>query len=197
VAVPGFLWTHPPNCQNSSESAHLIPKFTQWLQFYRAFPHERLRIFSSRSQEALNEQLVRENRGLASTSVPATQFLHERGITPRGAVSEAFAGGSRANEPTISIPARTSPSSDESCVSPLEKRREEIERGAGGDHDLPYQCMLPTSLPQVLAWVKLLARVQQGDLQPEVVACGSGNSDAQGVSRFATHASKQQGVKRL
>src|SRR5260370_33090522 len=28
LAVPGFLWTHPPNCQNSSESAHLIPKFT-------------------------------------------------------------------------------------------------------------------------------------------------------------------------
>src|SRR5713226_3514292 len=29
LAVPGFLRTHPHNCQNSSESAHLIPKFTQ------------------------------------------------------------------------------------------------------------------------------------------------------------------------
>jgi hypothetical protein len=25
----GFLWTHPPNCQNASESAHFIPKFTK------------------------------------------------------------------------------------------------------------------------------------------------------------------------
>ena len=40
-------------------------------------------------------------------------------------------------------------SPDESSRSPLEKRREELERGSGGDHDLP-------SLPQVLAWVKLL-----------------------------------------
>ena len=31
----------------------------QWLQFYRAFLHERLRIFSSSSQEELNEQLCR------------------------------------------------------------------------------------------------------------------------------------------
>jgi hypothetical protein len=44
----------------------------QWLQFYRAFPHERLRIFSSPSREELNEQLARENQGLESTSVPAT-----------------------------------------------------------------------------------------------------------------------------
>jgi hypothetical protein len=28
LAVPGFLRTHPNTCQNSSESAHLIPKFT-------------------------------------------------------------------------------------------------------------------------------------------------------------------------
>jgi hypothetical protein len=60
-------------------------------------------------------------------------------------------------------------------MSPLEKRREEIERGAGGDHDLPYRFTLPTSIPQVLGWVKLLVRVQQGDFQPEVGAIGSGN----------------------
>ena len=147
----------------------------QWLQFYRAFPHERLRIFSSPSQEELNEQLARENQGLESTSVPATQFLQARGITLRGAVREACAGGSRAHERTTSIPARISPSPDESCMSPLDKRREELERGAGGDHDLPYRFTLPTSMPQVLAWVQLLARVQRGDLQPEVGAIGSGN----------------------
>ena len=152
-----------------------------WLQFYRAFPHDRLRIFSSSSREALNEQLVRENQGLASTSVPATQFLQERMIAPRG------------NEQTASMAAASRPSPYESSRSPLEKRREELERGAGGDHDLPYRFILPTSLPQVLAWVKLLARVQQGDLQGEVVACG--NSVAQGTYWFATRVSKTQGVK--
>ncbi len=85
---------------------------------------------------------------------------------------EASAGGSRAHERTTTIPAETGGTPDESCMSPLEKRREECERGAGGDHDLPYRFTLPTSMPQVLAWVKLLARVQQGDFQPEVGAFG-------------------------
>jgi hypothetical protein len=36
LAVSGILRTHPFNCQNSSESAHLIPNlhqanFTEWL----------------------------------------------------------------------------------------------------------------------------------------------------------------------
>jgi hypothetical protein len=147
----------------------------QWLQVYRAFPQERLRIFSSASREALNEQLVRENQGRSSTSVPATQFLQARGITPRGAVREAGAGGAQTNERTTSIPAQNSPTLDERGMSPLDKRREELERGAGGDHDLPYQFTLPASLPQVLSWVKLLVRVQQGDFQPEVGVFGSNN----------------------
>ncbi len=142
----------------------------QWLQFYRAFPHERLRIFSSPSREELNEQLVRENQGRSSTSVPATQFLQARGIAPRGAVREAGAGGARAHERTPSIPAETGGTPSDSCMSSLEKRREELERGAGGDHDLPYQFTLPTSMPQVLAWVKLLARGELQDFQPEVGA---------------------------
>jgi hypothetical protein len=75
-----------------------------------------------------------------------------------------------------SIPAKTSPTLDERGMSELYKRREELECGAGGDHDLSYRFTLPTSMPQVLAWAKLLVRVQQGDFQPEVGAIGSGNS---------------------
>jgi hypothetical protein len=146
----------------------------QWLQFYRAFPRERLRIFSSASPQELNEQLARENQGLASVSVPATQFLQERRIAPQGGVRETALHGTRAREQTISIPVEPSPSPDESSMSPLDKRREELERGAGGDHDLPYRFTLSTSTPQVLAWVQLLARVQWGAFQPEVGAIGSG-----------------------
>ena len=51
-------------------------------------------------------------------------------------------------------------------MSPLERRRREIEGGAGGDHDLPYSFALPPSMPQVLAWMRLLAKVQRGELQP-------------------------------
>jgi len=152
-----------------------LSSLLQWLQVYRAFSHERLRIFSSPLREALNAPLAWENQGLVSASVPAIQFLQERRIALQGAVKEASPRGTRADEPTAFLPAKPSLSPDESGMSLLDKRREELERGAGGDHDLPYRFTLPTSMPQVLAWVKLLARVQQGDFQPEVGAIGSNN----------------------
>lgn len=40
----------------------------------------------------------------------------------------------------------------------LERRRALLESGAGGDHDVAYQFALPTSMLQILAWVKLLVR---------------------------------------
>jgi len=51
-------------------------------------------------------------------------------------------------------------------VSVLERRREELESGPGGDHDLPYRFSLPLSLLQVIAWMTLLVRVQHGELHP-------------------------------
>ena len=165
VAIQGEA---PPPWKWQSTALSSLNSLLQWLQVYRAFPPERLRVFSSSSREALNGQLARENQGLLSTSVPATQFLHARGITPPGAVREACAGGSQAHERTTSISIETSIFPDESGMSELYKRREELERGAGGDHDLPYRFALPTSLPQVLAWVKLLVRVERRDFQPKV-----------------------------
>ena len=134
----------------------------QWLQYYRVLPRDRLRIFFSSSQEELNEQLVRENQGLLSTSIPATQFLQERGIAPRELEGQTSTGGARANERTAPVAALSELSLAESSTSPLDRRREALERGAGGDHDLPYRFTLPTSTPQVLAWLKLQVRVQQG-----------------------------------
>ena len=168
-----------PTWQWKSTALSSLNILLQWLQYYRALPHDRLRIFSSSSREALNEQLLRENQGLLSNSVPAAQFLQERRITPQGTEREAAAGWTRANERMASMVALREPSQGESSRSPLDKRREELERGAGGDHDLPYRFTLPTSMPQVLAWLKLQVRVQQGDLRLRVVAFGSGNSDAQ------------------
>lgn len=164
-AQPAWKW--------QSTTLSSLGTLLQWLQVYRAFPQERLRIFSSASPRELNEQLARENQGLFSASVPAPQFLHERRIALQGAVREAGAGGTRAGERMASFPAKPAPTPDKSGISPLDKHREELERGAGGDHDLPYQFTLPASLPQVLAWVKLLVRVQQGDFQPELEPSGA------------------------
>src|SRR5947209_16496264 len=55
---------------------------------------------------------------------------------------------------------------DARSLSSLETRRIELERGAGGDHDLPYTFALPHSWPQVRTWMMLLVKVHHGELQP-------------------------------
>ena len=176
-AQPTWQWKSTP-----LSSLNIV---IRWLQYYRVLPLDRLRIFSSREREELTEQLLRENQGLLSSSVPAIQFLQERRIAPQVVAYEASTGETRANEGKAPVVAVTKPSQGESSASPLDKRREELERGVGGDHDFPYRFTLPISTPQVLAWLKLQVRVQQGDLQTEVAACGSGNDDKQGAYRFA------------
>lgn len=50
-------------------------------------------------------------------------------------------------------------------INALEKVRFELEQGEGGDHDAPYLFTMPLSTPQMLAWMRLRARVQAGELQ--------------------------------
>ena len=186
-AQPAWRWRSTP-----LSSLNIL---IHWLQYYRLLPHDRLRIFSSRSQEELNEQLMRENQGLGSPSVPATQFLQERRLAQQRVGYEASIGVTRAMRSLALVAALSELSLAESSASPLDRRRDELERGAGGDHDLPYQFTLPISTPQVLAWLKLQVRAQQGDLQPEVVACGSSNDDKQGANRFAPHTPEDEGIQ--
>jgi hypothetical protein len=173
VAIQGdssLLW------QWKSSALSSLDVLFQWLRLYRALPHDCLRIFSCASREEMNEQPVQENQGLGSNSVKAAQFLQEQLISSReverGAVTQRIQGNGRTIFSAVVTEASLGDSSgelqtlDERDISALEKRRGELERGIGGDHDLMYRFTLPTAMPQVLAWVKLLLRVHNGDLQP-------------------------------
>ena len=147
----------------------------QFLRLYRALPSDRLRVFSSSSRESLAEQLEQENQGLLSTSLTAAQFLSERMILPSTVRSTAAREGATSRERGsvvgISQQAVSERDGEASALENrgmrvLERRREELESGPGGDHDLPYRFSLPLSLPQVLAWMRLLTKVEQGELQP-------------------------------
>ena len=148
----------------------------QFLRLYQALPPDRLRVFSSSSREEMNEQLVRENQGLASTSVTAAQFLQERRLCSGGAAQGTSAPGTQEHQEGSSIAVSTivrlkvSPIAahllDERSMSRLSRRRLELELGPGGDHDVPSSFALPPSIPQVLVWISLLARVQRGEIQP-------------------------------
>lgn len=145
----------------------------QYLRLYRALPQDRLRVFFCSSREEMNEQIRRENKGVSSTSVTAAQFLQERMIGSREGVWGATAYGTQLDERRTPIALATELALSESRgeaqilhekgVSSLDKRRLEVELGVGGDHDVPYAFALPSSMPQVLAWMRLLTTVHRGN----------------------------------
>ena len=68
-------------------------------------------------------------------------------------------------EPSVSASSREGNSLVGMGMRTLESRRLELESGAGGDHDVPYRFVLPPSMPRVLAWMRLLASRERGELQ--------------------------------
>jgi hypothetical protein len=129
-------------------------------------------VFSSHTPEGLQEQLRQENSELGSSSVTAAHFLQQRMLHSSGVTSACEAQG---HEETTSIAVSITTRLDESSgatsaplersMSPLERRLLEHERGTGGDHDVPYHFALPRSMPQVLAWMRLMGRVQRGEVE--------------------------------
>ncbi len=127
----------------------------------------------------MDEQLACENQGLGSTSVTAEQFLGERllrlaevrrGVPehrePRRAGNQQMAVSAiTPNLPLNESNREVHVLDEERGGSRLDRRRVELEQGAGGDHDKPYTFTLPTSQPQALAWMKLRVRVQHGAVQ--------------------------------
>ncbi|HEX6551567.1 MAG TPA: hypothetical protein VF026_02310 [Ktedonobacteraceae bacterium] len=147
-----------------------------FFHYYRVLPLDRLRVFSSSSREELKEQLLCENNGLGSNSVPAVQFLRERFNPVPEKTAEVPAHQTREQREPAAISSTTKRSCNEYSTGAhalvekgmpvLERRREETECGAASDHDLPYSFTLSNSWPQVRAWIRLLAKVHRSELQP-------------------------------
>ena len=146
----------------------------RFLRLYRAYPQDRLRVFSSSSRESLHEQLAREKSGRGSHSVTAAQFLRERllslGEGTRAAPGQQTREGQKAAT-CRDVGSSLSSGSDirsgpVESTHGLDSRRLAVERGAGSDHDLPYRFTFPHLWLQALAWAELLAKVQCGKLEP-------------------------------
>ena len=163
----------PPTWQWQSTALGSLQSLFQVLRLNSALPQERLRVFSSHSREGLQEQLVQENSGCGSASVTAAHFLQQRLIRSVGVTaaceSQVYEWTTSVAVPTrtrLDESARAEPAVGERSMSRLSRRRLERELGPGGDHDIPYTFALPLSMPQVLAWMKLMGRIQRGELQP-------------------------------
>jgi hypothetical protein len=116
--------------------------------------------------------LNRENNGLTSGSLTAAQFLRDRNLHVQGTPAQETREKAVSRSTSVAIDSSmrenrlTSHAADARNIGLLDQKRLQIERGPGGDHDTPYRFSLPISTPQLLAWTRLLVRVQVGDLQP-------------------------------
>ena len=149
----------------------------RFLGMFRALPQDRLRVFSSTSREEMDEMLAQENSGQASHSVTAEQFLRERMFQVKEAGQPVLERTKHENEGIASH--ATNHNRNASLqeingyvvasygrgIDSLDIKRLELERGVGGDHDLPYTFTLPSTLPQTLAWIRLMEKVQHDELQ--------------------------------
>lgn len=146
-----------------------------FLRLYNMVSRDRIRVFFSSSVESMDLMLARENKGLASNSITAEQLLNGSGkissvemmrleSEPGTRESTGMAVASIAREESLIEKSESSPL--ERGMSFLDMRRLESELGTPGDHDTPYKFTLPTSMPQALAWTKLLVKVRAGELEP-------------------------------
>ncbi|HEY6540803.1 MAG TPA: hypothetical protein VIZ18_07695 [Ktedonobacteraceae bacterium] len=151
----------------------------QLLRRYHPRLPDSLRVFMASSDEQLEAMLAEENSGLTVRSINAQEFLCERGIGCQELSQERPTGrrqeNGRANTGTLAPLAPLAAPVQSRVAEPvlttwnmnaLEMKRIEMEKGTGGDHDQPYTFTLPVSTPQLLAWTRLMNRVQQGELQP-------------------------------
>ena len=163
----------------------------RFLDMYDRVPKDRLRVFFATSKEFMNQMLARENSGLVSNSITVEDFLKtgrkidgqrikelelELGLQETKELIAKSAITGKLGEERPSPQATSNLESTHSVTS--EARLNDIERSllglveelsewsGGGDHDTPYTFALPVSTPQALAWARLLAKVQNGELIP-------------------------------
>ena len=142
------------------------------LRLYSPIPAERIRVFSSTCIEEMAEMLNRENDGLVSGSRTAGEFLRERRLSIREVLARETVEKLTARSTSVAVdsPVREDRLASQSAVTNsmglLDQRRLQIELGSGGDHDAAYQFSLPVSTQQLLAWTRLLGKMQAGELQP-------------------------------
>ena len=180
-----------PTWRWCSDPLHSLLVAMQWLQYFHAFPRPQLRVFSADSRDTLNELLGQQNAGRDEVSVTVERFLRGGSIGSAGDTRRATEHPDPATEPCECLP----PASPGALSFPmtfagraattgqwmdvaqtLERRRIEVELGPGGDHNSPYRFGMPISMVERLAWVKLLARAQRGDLRAEIAGVLSAGS---------------------
>lgn len=146
-----------------------------FIKLHQMVPRDRVRVFFSSSMEYLNEMLDRENQGLLSNSLTADQLLNGNGridqlkmqLFESACSLHPYMGTAVASLMTAhlwNMQSQHIPGDER--TNELEMSCLAVEMNGSTDHDTAYHFSFPASLPQLLAWARLLSRVQRGELEP-------------------------------
>ena len=129
------------------------------------FLQERHLLTPEQAQNALQQSAAAQETQQGATLAKWAKALWEQHVALRTAQA-AQQGAFTVTSFPLQEPIATTGTAEGLGKSMLDQKCLEIELGPEGDHDVPYCFVLPPSIPQVLAWMRLLARVQRGELQP-------------------------------
>jgi hypothetical protein len=129
------------------------------------FLQERHLLAPERAQNTWQQSAAAQEAEQGADVATWAKVLWEQHVamrTARDAQEGALAVTSFPSQETIA----TTGNADDLVKSMLDQKRLDIELGTEGDHDVPYSFALPFSMPQVLVWMRLMARIQRGELVP-------------------------------
>jgi hypothetical protein len=144
------------------------------LRLYRTMPGEHVNVFRSTSVAGLDLMLAHANEGLTCDTLTVDQVLdgewsmNQCEMKPLEAELRTHESGDTGEAPSgePALQGKSIHTTFVERVDSLDMRRLALELGTPDDHDAPYQFTFPTTLSQTLVWVKLLTRVNLGELQP-------------------------------
>ena len=129
------------------------------------FLQERHLLVPERAQNALQQSAAAQEAKPGTDVATWAKDLWEQHVAMRKTQA------AQQEAPTVTYfplqePIATTGTAESLGKSMLDQKRLDLELGPEGDHDVPYSFALPVSMPQVLIWMRLLARVQSGELVP-------------------------------
>lgn len=165
-----FQGEYSPGWQWKSTILISLNSVFAFLNVYRVFPKDRTRIFFASRTLLLDQMLARENAGLVSNSIRTDHLLHGRQAIHRLEMqrmeTELLVSVNREVATLNPEPVHARHGAESLKASSFSTDSLAQEREPGSDHEIPYHFAAADSWPQALAWIKLLAKVHRGELEP-------------------------------
>lgn len=165
-----FRGKHSPGWQWKSTVLTSLNNMFAFLRVYSMFPKDRTRVFFASRTLLLDQMLSRENAGQVSNSIRADLLLCGKQRINRLEMqrleTELLVPGNKGGIALNSGPVYIGHGVEALKVGSFSTDSPAQERGPGDDREIPYHFTAAHLWPQAFAWLKLLAKVRRGELEP-------------------------------